>query len=70
MLNPTAIYYGEREAIIAEIGEHKAIYGGKYLVCPVGCGEFDAEGVGSKKALKELLAYYRENYPAIPFYQV
>lgn len=65
---PTVLYVGRREALLAEIGDHLAIYQGKYLVYPYdgeGNGNFDAEGATSKKQVNDLIRSYREFYPNI-----
>jgi hypothetical protein len=62
----TKVYVGHRDAMLAEIGEHLDIYKGKYLVYPVNdTDQFDAEGVSSKRAVRDLLKDYRFHYPTI-----
>ena len=61
---PTTIYYGPRGTIITEIGEHAAIYEGKYLVYPYGDAQWDAVGCNNKKDLKVILDEMRAFWPA------
>jgi hypothetical protein len=61
---PATIYYGPREAIITEIGEHAAIYEGKYLIYPYGDAQWDAVGCNSKKDLKVILNEMRDFWPS------
>jgi hypothetical protein len=65
MTNPETVYVGKREHCITELGGLTDIYPGKYLVCPIGNGNWDCEGTDTKKQLKEMIAYYRECYPEI-----
>jgi hypothetical protein len=64
MTNPTTIYAGTREAVMAEAGT-PSFYEGKYLIQPDGNAAYDAEGASNKKELRELVAAYREAYPTI-----
>ena len=62
---PTHLYVGKREACIAEVSGRVEIYSGKYLVCPIGEGSWDCEGVATKKDMAALIRKYRAFYPHI-----
>ena len=67
---PTHLYVGKRDAVMAETG-CPGFYEGKYLAYPIGdIGDWDAEGVNSKKDLKTVIACYRAAYPGIAIYYV
>ena len=65
---PTHLYVGRREVVLAEIGEHRSIYPGRWLVTPidsVGAGDFDSEGVNTKRDAQRLVRELRRHYPNI-----
>jgi hypothetical protein len=64
MANPTHLYVGPREAVMAEVGTGD-YYEGKYLLQFYGEEEWGAEGVSSKKELRLLIKEYRQTYPGI-----
>jgi hypothetical protein len=63
--DPTTLYVGKREAVIAEYGGLSHIYSGKYLLAFDGEGSFPAEGVDTLKDAKGLVAEYKRAYPGI-----
>lgn len=65
MTDPTTIYVGLRDAVIAEYGGMSHIYSGKYLLAFDGDGNYDAEGCDTLKDAKELVKEYQRAYPGI-----
>lgn len=64
MTNPTTLYVGKREAVIAEVGTLDC-YVGKFLIQPCGDENFDAEGADTKAEAKEIIKYLRSVYPGV-----
>lgn len=65
MTNPTTIYVGPRDRVIAEYGGMSHIYTGKYLIAFDGEVAFPCEGVDTLKDAKELVKEYEGAYPGI-----
>lgn len=63
--NPTRLFVGRREDVIAEVGGMSHIYGGKYLIQPDGEGNYDAEGADTLKDAKEMVKEFSRVYPGI-----
>ena len=63
--DPTTLYVGLRDRVIAEYGGMSHIYSGKYLVQPDGDGNYDAEGLDTLKDTKEMVKEYQRIYPGI-----
>lgn len=64
-LQPTHLYVGRRENILAEVGEHNDIYEGKFLACPVGEPQFDCDSAANITELRAIVEEYRSHYPTI-----
>jgi hypothetical protein len=66
---PDKLYYGTREAMIAEIGSgdyHKE----KFLVQALGDAQWEAEGANTVDELKELVKWYKFTYPEIEVFRI
>ena len=63
-MNPTTLYVGTREAVMAEVGT-PGYYPGKYLTQPDGDAQWDAEGAATKAEVKAIIAQWRSVNPTI-----
>lgn len=63
-INPTKLYVGKRDAVIAEASTPE-FYEGKYLVQPDGDAQWDAIGCDTKKGLLATIKELRNAYPGI-----
>lgn len=61
-IEPTHIYAGKREAMMAEIGTPD-FYAGAFLVRPVGDEEWDAEGFDTMEESRREVEYLRGVWP-------
>jgi len=62
--DPTELYVGKREAVMAEVGT-PSFYEGKYLAQPIGEADFLPEGMNTLKDLKAIVAIYKQAFPGI-----
>lgn len=60
--DPTHLYVGLRDAVMAEVGTPD-YYEGKYLISPYGDGQYDSEGCNTKAEVKECVREYVKQMP-------
>jgi hypothetical protein len=62
--NPTHIYVGRREAVMAEVGTPD-YYTGKYLISPYGEGRYDSDGCATLAETREQVKWWKRTVPGI-----